>query len=116
MTFYERYELLCSERGMKPQTQEILDVAGVTSPTISGWKKGSAPKIEVLCRLATYFDVTTDYLLGLSQLRKPNAILLTEHERILLESYREATVEGQFRIIQVCMNERQAKGDNTIAG
>ena len=45
MTFYERYETLCTERGMKPQTQEILDILGVTSPTISGWKKGSSPKM-----------------------------------------------------------------------
>lgn len=32
MTFYERYEMLCSEHGMKPQTQEMLDIAGVKSP------------------------------------------------------------------------------------
>lgn len=71
MTFYERYETLCTERGMKPQTQEILDILGVTSPTISGWKKGSSPKMEAVCCLARYFGVTTDYLMGLSELRTP---------------------------------------------
>lgn len=39
MTFYERYEMLCSEHGMKPQTQEMLDIAGVKSPSVSGVEK-----------------------------------------------------------------------------
>ena len=34
MTFYERYEMLCSEHGMKPQTQEMLDIAGVNPQCI----------------------------------------------------------------------------------
>jgi transcriptional regulator with XRE-family HTH domain len=102
MSFYECYEALCFEHGMKPQAQEILNILGVTSPTISGWKKGSSPKIEVLCRLARYFNVTTDYLLGLSDTRN-----LAEEEQLLLEAYRNASVEGRFNIVQVCMNERE---------
>lgn len=121
MTFYERYETLCAERGVKPQTQEMLDVAGVKSPSVSGWKSGSQPKADVLCRLAKYFDVTTDYLLGLSEVRNAHAVpALTEQERLLLSAFRAATVEGQFHIIQVCMNERDAaateKGETVSAG
>lgn len=56
MTFYERYEALCAERGMKPQTPEMLAVAGVSSPSVSGWKNGSQPKIDVICRLSKYFE------------------------------------------------------------
>lgn len=117
MTFYERYELLCAEHGMKPQTQEMLDIAGVKSPSVSGWKNGSQPKADVLCRLAKHFDVTTDYLLGISELRKPQTIALTEEELVLLEAYRTASVQGRFRIIQVCMNEKETvKGENTAVG
>lgn len=119
MTFYDRYEELCTERKMKPQTPQIIEIAGVTSGAISGWKKGSLPKGDVLCRLATFFDVTTDYLLGLTELRKPQAVpVLTEQELLLLEAYRAATAAGQFHIIQVCMNERDAavKGESENAG
>lgn len=121
MTFFERYETLCTERGLKPQTQEILDVAGVKSPSVSGWKTGSQPKADVLCRLAKYFDVTTDYLLGLSEVRNPHTLpTLTEQEMVLLSAFRAATVEGQFHIIQVCMNERDAavaeKGESVSVG
>lgn len=116
MTFYDRFEMLCAERQMKPQTQEIQDIAGVSSPAISGWKnKGSLPKGEVLCRLANYFEVTTDYLLGLSEVRKPRPGL-TEEEVLLLEAYRSATAQGRFHIIQVCMNEKQEKGQAVSAG
>ncbi len=119
MTFYERYETLCLEKGMKPQTQEMQDISGVSSASISGWKAGSQPKIDVICRLARYFNVTSDYLLGLSEVRNPNTIpALSEQERLLLDAYRVASVQGQFHIIQVCMNERDAssKGETANAG
>lgn len=69
MTFFERYEELCAEKGIKPQNAEMIKIAGVSSGAISGWKKGSLPKGDVLCRLAKFFNVTTDYLLGLNELR-----------------------------------------------
>lgn len=116
MTFYDRFEMLCFERKMKPQSQEMLEIAGVTSPAISGWKnKGSLPKGEVLCRLAKYFGVTTDYLLCLSELRSPETPL-SEEETILIQAYRESTVQGRFHIIQACMNAQQEKGQAAIAG
>ena len=110
MTFYERYEALCAEHGMKPQAQKMLDIVGITSPSISGWKNGSQPKADVLCRLASFFSVTTDYLLGLSEIRNFTAISIpNEEEQLLLEAYRSASVQGRFNIIQVCMNEKQTK-------
>jgi transcriptional regulator with XRE-family HTH domain len=117
MSFYERYETLCSERGFKPQTQEMLDILGVTSPTISGWKKGSSPKIEAVCCLANYFQVTTDWLLGLSPLRN-SAPALSEEETMLVDAFRSTDTKGRFHIIQVCMNELDAgsKGATVNAG
>ena len=118
MSFYERYELLCAERGMKAQSQEMLDVTGVKSPSISGWKNGSMPKADVLCRLSTYFDVTTDYLLGLSEVRKPTMGNLSEHEFLLLKAFREADAAGQQNIIFACQLEmrKAEKGESTNVG
>lgn len=105
MTFYNRYEQLCSEHGLKPQTQEMLDVLGVTSPTISGWKKGASPKIEAICNLSKYFHVSSDYLLGLSRLRNPQITALTAHEQLLVNAFRSADPEGQQNIIYTCQHE-----------
>ena len=107
MTFYEKYETLCAEINTKPQNQELLDILGVTSPTISGWKKGSLPKAEVLCRMATYFRVTTDYLLGLSELRSPSDNpTLSDMEQLLVTTFRNTDTLGQANIIHACLAER----------
>lgn len=105
MTFYNRYEQLCSEHGMKPQSQEILDTLGVTSPTVSGWKKGASPKIEIICTLAKHFDVSSDYLLGLSNVRNLPESELSEHELLLIKAFRLANAEGQQNIIFACQYE-----------
>lgn len=110
MTFYERYEALCAERGMKPQTPEMLAVAGVSSPSVSGWKNGSQPKIDVICRLSKYFEVTADYLIGLSEVRNPQAIVLSDHEQLLVNAFRSADAEGQQNIIFACQLELRKSG------
>jgi len=110
VSFYDRFEMLCIERNVKPQALEMQRIAGVSSPAISGWKnKGALPKGDVLCRLANYFNVTTDYLLGLSEVRTPS-VGLTEEEQILIDAYRNATTQGRFNIIYACMAEKQEKG------
>lgn len=102
MSFYEKYVTLCAEQGLKPQTPEMLKITGVSSAAISGWKNGSMPKGEVIARIAAYFNVTTDFLLGLSKVRN-----ISEEEELLLEAYRTADAQGRFNIIQVCMNEKE---------
>ena len=114
MTFYDRYHDLCLEVGMKPQSKEMLEIAGVSSPSVTGWKKGSQPNVDTLCRLSKYFEVTTDYMLGLSDLRKSSINTLSEYEDILIKAFRSANAEGKLRIIQVCMNERDSEKRETI--
>ena len=119
MSFYNRYVELCSEHGMKPQNPEMQRITGVSSGSISGWKQGSSPKIEVICNLAKYFDVTTDYLLGLSEVRKPEILVLSEYERVLIETYRSIDPEGQMNIIYTCKSEQKRaalKGEEINAG
>lgn len=114
MTFYERFEQLCNESGFKPQSKEMQQITGVSSPAISNWGiKGAIPKGDVICRIAEYFHVSTDYLLGLSKLRNPQDEL-TEEENLLLNAYRSASVQGKFNIIQVCMNEKDSALEKEI--
>ena len=36
MTFYDRYQDLCLEVGMKSRSKEMLEIAGVSSPSVNG--------------------------------------------------------------------------------
>lgn len=113
MSFYERYEELCQEHGMKPQNPKMQEVVEASSGTISGWKKGVIPKAETIIRIAKYFGVTTDYLLGLSD-SKSRSDLFTEEERLLISAYRSASTEGKFIIIQTCMNQKEASKSSAV--
>lgn len=113
MNFYDRYEELCQEHGMKPQTPKMLEITEASSGTISGWKKGVMPKAETIVRIAKYFGVTTDYLLGLSDSRNGRDTF-TEEERLLISAYRSATTEGKFIIIQTCMNQKEASKSSAV--
>lgn len=63
--FSERLKIL---RNLKEITQvELAKVFEVSGRTIYMWEAGERkPDIETLVKLAQYFDVTTDYLLGLT--------------------------------------------------
>ena len=61
--FYERYCELCQERGKSPSGVAVE--LGISKSAVSTWKNlGRVPKMETLQRLADYFGVTVDYLVG----------------------------------------------------
>ncbi|VDG98864.1 HTH-type transcriptional regulator immR [Lysinibacillus sphaericus] len=57
---------LISLRKTKKRTQqEIADYIGITRPAYTAYERGTRnPDYEILQKLANYYDVTTDYLLG----------------------------------------------------
>lgn len=60
--FWERFLEECTLMGKKPNP--VGKELGVSSGTITGWKNGALPKPEILSRIASYFDVSVDYLIG----------------------------------------------------
>lgn len=53
---------LCSEKNMSPaELERTLDLANAT---ISRWEKGVSPNSAALQKVADYFHVSVDYLLG----------------------------------------------------
>ncbi|WP_314063543.1 helix-turn-helix transcriptional regulator [uncultured Vagococcus sp.] len=61
MSLFERIKELATKRGKN--LKEVALELGLSENIFYTWKK-SSPKSEVLEKVADYFDVSTDYLLG----------------------------------------------------
>ncbi len=72
--FWKRFYNLCLRSGKRPNP--IGKEIGLSSGIISKWKNGGIPNGETLMKLARYFDVSVDYLLGLSPYVKINGELV----------------------------------------
>ncbi len=62
--FYDQFVKLCKARGVSPSA--VMVSIGLNKSNATFWKKGSIPKGETLQKLAEYFGVSVDYLLGAS--------------------------------------------------
>lgn len=62
MTFGQRLANLREEKGI--YQKELAAILSVSPSTVSNYENDvHFPDIEILCKLANYFDVSTDYLL-----------------------------------------------------
>jgi len=58
-TFCEKYTALCEKYGKKPAT--VLGEIGISKSAWTKWKNGSVPEGDTIRKLASYFNVPTDY-------------------------------------------------------
>lgn len=86
--------------------QRLADVLFVTQTSVNRYENhDTEPEIEILKRMADYFDTTIDYLVGYSDQRyRPEHIKshqLTPREESLVESFRELNGNQQNCVEQV---------------
>lgn len=62
MQFYENFVRLCAQSG-KSLAQVARDV-GVQKSTVSRWATGSEPRDTTIVRIADYFGISVDELMG----------------------------------------------------
>ena len=64
--FGERFKNLRTNRGISQV--DIAKVFGVTKQCVSNWENENImPSVDMLVKIADYFRVSADYLLGLSE-------------------------------------------------
>lgn len=62
---YERFQLLLDKRGIS--AYKVAQDTNIATATLSQWKNGqSTPKLEKMQRIANYFGVSLEWLLGTS--------------------------------------------------
>jgi len=76
--------------GRHMSQQEFSKILNVAQNTISQWENGKRNMdTEILVKLADYFQVTTDYLLGRSEVSCPDKTFrLSSAEELMIKKYR----------------------------
>ena len=111
--FYDVYCELCRKNGLTPSGAAMK--IGFNRASVTMWKTtGKAPKQDLLIKIADFFGVTTDYLLGNENTPTEDGErkdVLDDVDVAFYGDYRElseddkATIRDRVRI----MRERRAK-------
>ena len=67
--FFNRFRALCEQKQISVY-RACTDI-GLNRSAVAKWKGGGKPNGSTAARLAAYFGVTTDYLLGQSEDKTP---------------------------------------------
>jgi transcriptional regulator with XRE-family HTH domain len=91
-TFGERLRLLREERKMAQK--EIASLLGLTYSAIGKYETDlNKPLPDAINKLADFFQVSSDFLLGRSEIRQSADQLIKEHEDIFADLPEEAQKE-----------------------
>lgn len=110
--FYDIYCDLCQKRGLTPSGAAAK--IGFNRASVTMWKNtGKAPKQDLLIRIAEFFDVSADFLLGKE--KKPTLIgehdILDEIDAAFYGDYKELSEDDKetLRAMARVMRERRKK-------
>ena len=99
MDFNTRLENLLEEKNLTQK--ELAKELNVSKSTISGYITNyRKPDFYMIINLAKYFDVSTDYLLGLSEEKKPAPSSLSSTESKLIHLYRSLVPRRKILLIE----------------
>lgn len=84
MTFWERFYNLCLENNTKPNP--VAAKLNISTATVTRWKNGSYPNSLYLEKISEYFNVSTDYLLGKTDVKNEQTTLI---EQPVSEEYKK---------------------------
>lgn len=90
MMFARRLKILRAEKDITQA--EFANIIGVAQQTVGSWEKGkSTPSYELLNKIADYFNVSADYLLG----RESHNVSLSDEQKNLLTDFNSLTTEAR---------------------
>ena len=104
--FFTRFQNLCRRNGTT--VNAVGRIVGASSGSITAWKQGTEPRPSMVLKIAEYFGVTSDYLLGLDE--KP-ADVLDQVDVAWYGQFQELTEEQKDIIRDMVDVMRKRKGD-----
>jgi len=107
--FWENFYNECEKRNTTPA--EVVKDLGIAGGSITKWKNGSMPSSENLIKIADYFNVSVDYLLG-----RQKEINKTNNEKKDSDFYRMLfSDDGMLLIRKRLINRMQIYGYDRLA-
>ena len=77
--FYDVFLRLCASKNVSPS--KAAEAVGLNRAAVAKWKNGAIPSAVTAIKLADYFGVTTDYLLGKPDQKEIPPALTKKDER-----------------------------------
>ena len=103
MNFWNVFFELCKKEGKTPNG--LAKELGISSGTITWWKKGRTPHQDRLEMLANYFNVSVGYLLGYetqpkqTEQKEKSPSPNTDKEDVILELFKNMPLDKQKEVI-----------------
>lgn len=85
-SLYNRVKYLCYKNNITISKLE-MDL-GFGSSSIKKWEKISSPSADKIVKVANYFNVSTDYLMGQTDIESPVADLLGDNDIVSFQRAR----------------------------
>ena len=112
--FFEIFKNLCSTNETTPTA--VVKELGLSSSSATSWKQGKVPHHGTLIKIADYFDVTVDYLLGNAKTQKEKPTdeigepILSKKEESVMELFRQVPLEEQPAVLEALGTSLAALG------
>lgn len=98
MTFSEKLKKLRKEK--KVTQEQLAKIIGVERSSIGKYETGTQPSTDIMKRIADYFGVTVDYLLGREETKKaPVSPAVTTEDEELMEYLEELRSRPEMRML-----------------
>lgn len=95
--FYNVLLSLCKERGIT--ISALAKDLNIAKGSPSNWQRGASPNSDVVVKIAKYFDVSCDYLLGLDDVpSRMEQFSLTHEEQNLVCSLRSVAPQVRHAV------------------
>lgn len=99
MTFLQRVLGLLEPTGISKN--KLVSILGINKNSFVDWEnRGNIPSGDVVAKIADYFHVSTDYLLGRTDSKEPPEASGGPLRSALLGNFDQLNLEGQERLVE----------------
>lgn len=97
---YQRIKDLCAKKGIS--VSKLESDLGFGNSSIKKWEKVSSPSVDKISKIANYFGVSVDYLLGRTDILNTNLDTIEDEDIISFQRARQKMTDtDRKRMMQI---------------